>query len=97
MCEPRKGLNSMKLINYDHRELIMNNVRSVRRQVPSAYTNSQYRILCNLIKQKKITKQFFDFLLEQIYEISDWKQLNYEQMYALIHILTYFDYKKVRM
>lgn len=51
----------MKLLNYDRRELILQNVRSVAREVPTTYTKSQYRILCNLIKQKHITKQFLIF------------------------------------
>lgn len=87
----------MKLLNYDRRELILQNVRSVTREVPTTYTKSQYRILCNLIKQKHITKQFFDFLLLQLYGLSDWKQLNYSQMYDFIHVLTFYDYQKVRM
>lgn len=87
----------MKLLNYDNRILIMQNVRSVNREVPSTYTSSQYRILCNLIRQKKITKQFFDFLLLELYGLSDWKQLDYWQMYELIHILTFYNYRKVRI
>lgn len=87
----------MKLLNYDRRELILQNVRTVTREVPATYTKSQYRILCNLIRQKRITKQFFDFLLLQLYDLTDWKQLNYSQMFELIHILTFYDYQKVRM
>ena len=92
-----KGGVSMKLLNYDRRELILQNVRSVTREVPATYTKSQYRILCNLIRQKRITKQFFDFLLLQLYGLTDWKQLNYSQMYDFIHVLTFYDYQKVRM
>ncbi len=87
----------MKLLNYDRRELILQNVRSVTREVPATYTKSQYRILCKLIRQKRITKQFFDFLLLQLYGLTDWKQLNYSQMYDFIHVLTFYDYQKVRM
>lgn len=86
----------MKLLNYDRRELILQNVRSVTREVPATYTKSQYRILCNLIRQKRITKQFFDFLLLQLYDLTDWRALDYSQMYQLIHILTYWNYEKVR-
>ena len=89
-----KGGGRMKLLNYDRRELILQNVRSVKNEVPATYTKSQYRILCNLIKQKHISKQFFDFLLMQLYQVTDWKQLNYCQMYDLIHILTFYDYSK---
>lgn len=83
----------MKLINYDAKYLIMQNVRSNTKEVPSTYTPCQYQILCRLIRQKKITKQFFDFLLLQLYDLSDWKNLDYMQMYELIHILTYWNYK----
>ena len=84
----------MKLLNYDHRDLIMQNVRCVKKETPSTYTESQYRILCRLIKQKKITKQFFEFLLLELYGLTNWKELNYEQMYELIHVLTFYNYKK---
>lgn len=84
----------MKLLNYDNRTLIMQNVRSTTKEIPLTYTTSQYKILCRLIRQKKITKQFFDFLLVQLYDLSDWRQLNYTQMYELIHILTFFNYGK---
>lgn len=84
----------MKLLNYDHRELILKNVQSPQKETPPTYTKSQYRILCNLIRQKRITKQFFDFLLMQLYDLTDWRQLNYTQMYELIHILTFFNYGK---
>ena len=81
-------------MNYDHKELIMQNVRRITREVPTTYTKSQYYILCKLIRQKRITKQFFNFLLLQLFDLSDWRQLNYLQMYELIHILTYLDYEK---
>ena len=86
----------MKLLNYDTHTLIMQNVRSVTKEVPTTYTKSQYRILCNLIRQKRITKQFFDFLLLQLYDLTDWQEMDYMQMYQLIHILTYWDYEKAR-
>ena len=85
----------MKLINYDTKYLIMQNVRSNTKEVPSTYTPCQYQILCRLIRQKKITKQFFDVLLMHLYNLSDWKQLDYQQMYNLIHVLTFYDYTKV--
>ena len=88
----------MKLMNYDKRTLIMNNLRSTERQpVSGGYTQSQYKILCNLIRQKNIEKQFFDFLLMELYNLSDWKQLTYPQMYELIHILTFYNYEKERI
>lgn len=87
----------MKLLNYDTKYLIMENLRPVTINVPDHYTESQYKILCRLIRQKKITKQFFNFLLAELYQLQDWKQLTYGEMYQLIHILTYLDYKKVRV
>ena len=84
----------MKLVNYDERTLILQNLRPVTRQVNNTYTKAQYRILCNLIRQKHITKQFFDFLLLELYQLQDWKKLDYNQMYQLIHILTFYDYSR---
>lgn len=60
---------------------------------PQTYTKTQYGILCHLIQQKKVTEQFFNFLLESLFELKDWKQLNYEQMYELIHVLTFWNYQ----
>lgn len=84
----------MKLLNYDRKTLIMQNVRKKPHDVPVTYTQAQYSILCRLIRQKGITKQFFDFLLSELYQLSNWKALSYQQMYELIHILTYYNYKK---
>lgn len=36
-------------------------------------------------------------VLSSLYGLSDWKQLNYNQIYELIHILTVYDYTKVRL
>lgn len=89
----------MKLMNYEPRTLIYQNVRADIREVrekPQNFTQTQYKILCRLIQQKKVTRQFFIFLLESLFELKDWKQLNYEQMYELIHVLTFYDYEKER-
>lgn len=83
----------MKLLNYDRKYLIMQNLRPVAKTTPEHYTECQYKILCRLIRQKKIAKQFFDFLLLELYGLSDWKQLNYQQMYELVHVLTYWKWK----
>lgn len=91
------GVLMMKLVNYDERTLILQNLRPVTRQVNKTYTKAQYRILCNLIRQKRITEPFFMLVLSSLYGLSDWKQLNYEEMYELIHILTFYDYTKVRL
>ena len=87
----------MKLVNYDERTLILQNLRPDTRQVNNTYTKAQYRILCNLIRQKRITESFFMLVLSSLYGLNDWKQLSYEEMYELIHILTYYDYTKVRL
>ena len=86
----------MKLMNYDKKDLIYQNMRIDIQNVqykPQTYTKTQYGILCRLIQQKKITEQFFVFLLESLFALKDWKQLNYEQMYELIHVLTFWDYQ----
>lgn len=86
----------MKLMNYNARTLIYHNLRSNVREVkekPQTFTKRQYDILCRLIQQKKVTEQFFNFLLESLFELKDWKQLSYEQMYELIHVLTFWNYQ----
>lgn len=86
----------MKLMNYDKKDLIYQNMRAdVQRaqKKPQTYTKTQYSILCRLIQQKKVTEQFFNFLLESLFELKDWKQLNYEQMYELIHVLIFWNYQ----
>ena len=44
--------------------------------------------------QKKIEKRFFDFILSGLFGLTGWKKLDYSQMYTLIHVLTYYNYKK---
>ena len=85
----------MKLINYDREYLIMKNVKSVERQpTPEHYSKAQFQILCNLIRQKPISKQFFDFIVLEIFNKEDWKKLSYDEVYKLIHILTFYNYEK---
>ena len=87
----------MKLMNYDPKTLIYQNVRSGVQDVEKksqTYTRTQYDILCRLIVQKGITKQFFSFILSSLFdEVTDWKQLDYSQMYELIHVLTFWNYQ----
>ena len=71
----------MKLMNYDTRTLIYQNVRYPQAIRPKNQTKRQYAILCRL----------------ELFGISDWKQLNYSQMYEIIFILTHWDYQKVRL
>ena len=89
-------MECMKLMNFDSKTLIYENVRTIEKEVPTKYTKSQYHILCRLIRQKKITKQFFEFLLLELYDLTDWHELSYTQMYELIHILTFYDYTKMK-
>lgn len=93
-----KGGIRMKLLNYDSKDLILENMRPIEKQPkPSTHTKAQYKILCNLIVQKKISRRFFEFIVSELFETDDWKELDYEQVYTLIHVLTFFDYTKVRM
>ena len=88
----------MKVLNYDSRTLIMQNVKTAKKeQIPATFTLCQYRILCNLIRQKHIKKEFFYFLLSELYGLSDWRELSYPEMYELIHILTFYNYEKERI
>ena len=87
----------MKLLNYDTKYLIMQNLKFVTKETPTNYTKAQYKLLCRIIVQKHITKQFFEFILRELYNTSDWKQLNYSQMYQLIFVLNHWNYEKVRI
>lgn len=85
----------MKLVNYDTRALIYQRIRSDTRKdkkMPRTYTKAQYHILRRLIGQKKITRDFFEFLLSSLFNLKDWKNLSYLQMYELIHVLTFWKY-----
>lgn len=86
----------MKLVNYDNRTLIYQRIRSDTRKdkkMPQTYTKAQYNILRHLIRQKKITRDFFEFLLSSLFNAKDWKSLSYLQMYELIHVLTFWKYE----
>ena len=86
----------MKVLNYDSRTLIYQNLRTVKKeQIPDTFTLCQYRILCNLIRRKHIKKEFFNLLLSELYGLDNWKNLNYSQMYEMIFILTRYDFKKM--
>ena len=86
----------MKQLNYDTRTLLLQNVRPDTQQqpLPDKITSAQYNYLCKLIKRKKISKPFFQFLLNELYGETDWQNLSYEQMYGLIHVLTFYKYHK---
>ena len=84
----------MKLLNYDSQSLILMNVKTVEKQpTPTHYSRAQVQILRNLVKRKPISKEFFDFVVLEMFGKKDWKELNYGEMYSLIYILTHFDYK----
>jgi hypothetical protein len=92
------GVLTMKMLNYDGKYLIMSNLRQKEvSQAPTTYTKRQYQILCNLIIRKKITKQFFEFINEQLFGTTDWKKLDYSEMYLLIYVLTNWNYEKERI
>ena len=89
------GVYGLKQLNYDVKTIILQNVKIAERPpVPEHYTKSQYRILCKLIIQKRIEKRFFDFILSGLFNLDNWKNLNYSQMYTLIYVLANYDYKK---
>lgn len=81
-------------MNYDAKYLIEQNVRTTTQEVPNTFTLCQYKILCRLIRQKKIRKEFFNFLLMNLYGLENWRMLDYMQMYQLIHVITFWDYKE---
>lgn len=88
----------MKALNYDIKSIILQNIKSAEKQpLPEHFTKSQYRILRNLIIQKKIEKRFFDFIISGLFEETDWKKLDYSQMYTLIYVLINYDFKKERI
>lgn len=87
----------MKLLNFDARDLIYQQLRCTAHTIPENFTPCQYRILCNLIQQKKIKKESFEILLLALFEVSNWRELSYTQMYELIFVLTNLDYQKVRL
>ena len=87
----------MKLMNFDKRTLIMQNVKSAEgNPPPDKFTQAQFKILCSLIQRKHIQKDFFDFVISGLFEVTDWKKLDYSQMYMLIYVLTNWNYEKGR-
>ena len=85
----------MKVLNYDSRTLILQNLRPVKKeQIPDTFTLCQYRILCSIIRRRHIKKEFFYLLLSELYGLEDWHRLGYLQMYELIFILIRYDFKK---
>lgn len=88
----------MKLLNYDKRTLILQNVKTtIPKKIPPTFTFRQYKILCNLIQRKKISKESFDIILDALFDLKDWRKLDYQQMYELIYVLTHWNYEKVKL
>lgn len=91
----------MKLLNYSPEVLIAENMRIPLKEIesitPHTRTPRQYQILRHLIKEKKITREFFTYVVSGLFGTEDWKALNYSQSYQLIHVLTYFNYEKERI
>lgn len=81
-------------MNYDAKYLIEQNLKTTTVEIPKTFTLCQYRILCKLIKRKKVTRQFFSFLLVNLFNIEDWKNLSYLQMYQLIYTLSHWNDRK---
>lgn len=84
------GVLVMKLLNYDIRYLIMQRSKKTEVNYPSTFTLCQYQILCRIIIQKKIKKEFFYYLLFELYGLADWKEMNYQQMYEIIFLLSHW-------
>lgn len=88
----------MKVLNYDSRTLIFQNLKPVKKErIPDAFTPCQYRILRSIIRRKHIKKEFFDFLLSELYDLTDWRRLSYWEMYGPIHILRFYSHEKGRI
>lgn len=90
----------MKILNYGKRELILQNMRkpeAPKKLSSSTFTMRQYQILCCLIKRKHISRQSFEIVIDALFDFKDWRKLTYEQMYELIHVLTYWNEQKVRL
>ena len=54
-------------------------------------SKAQYRLMCRLIRQKHISRDFFYRLLFLLYDTEDWKSLDYDRMYRFIGLLIHSD------
>ena len=83
----------MKLMNYSLDYL-------VETQTPTPpkrpYSDCQFRILCRIIRQKKVSRIYFYGLLNELYNYHTIKQLSYEEMYRIIWILNHWNFMKER-
>ncbi len=60
------------------------------------YSDCQFRILCRIIRQKKVSRIYFYGLLSELYDYHTIKQLSYEEMYHIIWILNHWNFMKER-
>lgn len=58
---------------------------------PIKFSKAQYRLLCILIRQKHISKDFFYRLLVLLYGTENWKCLDYDRMYRFFDFLKHSD------
>lgn len=77
----------MKLLNYSISYLVEQNTPQPPKR---PYTDCQFRILCRVIKQKKISREYFYNLIAEVYQYRSIQQLSYEEMYRLIWILNHW-------
>lgn len=69
----RKEQMKMKLLNYDTKYLVYQNLKlkPTESNIPITYSKAQYLLLCKIIKQKHISKEFFNFLMIQLFNSTD--------------------------
>lgn len=77
----------MKLLNYSMSYLVEHNTPQPPKR---PYTDCQFRILCRVIKHKKISREYFYYLIAEVYQCHSVHQLSYEEMYRLIWILNHW-------
>ena len=88
----RKGLG-MKLINYSLDYLVETQTPTPPKQ---PYSDCQFRILCKIIRRKKVNKDYFYGLLNELYNYRTVKQLSYEEMYRIIWLLNHWNFLEER-
>ena len=58
------------------------------------FTKCQLHILKRIIKQKRISRQYFDDMLYYAFGCRSYRQLSYSKMYRLIHVLSRIEAEK---
>lgn len=77
----------MKLLNYSMSYLVETNTPQPPKR---PYINCQLRILCRVIRQRKITREYFYNLISEVYQCQSIHQLSYEEMYRVIWVLNHW-------